>query len=311
MTVCLFSGMQQDGFHLSHASIDQDGVTNMIVDSSLQACTGHMEGNAGITGLLLPIFSLEQNVHSPIVHLKTINKYIQDLFGTHGHVGCIKRSAAPNLNGSPDSTDACATSSFGMSGVNAHALCQPKRPRIQSLRLDQNTKGYRTTFWPTDNPGVMLTGVVQGALPRFQCRLHHEALSSARQHHVHGQAILAGSFALELFLEAVFCIHMKGRVSNLGLQDVSFLKPVNMHPGAELEISAGQGSKLQLRDTASSLVFNQCHISTINYFPTTNSISTHKTRHIFRVSETTKPARLGFASAANGSSNRKDWCVFL
>ena len=41
-----------------------------------QACYGHTEGTAGITGALLAIMALRQSTAAPIMNLRSVNPYV-------------------------------------------------------------------------------------------------------------------------------------------------------------------------------------------------------------------------------------------
>ena len=90
--------------------------------SSAKACYGHTEGAAGLTGALLAMQSSLVSLHTPILHLAKMNSYVEAAVGdwarVHSLAGMAPRSRKP---GCP-AGQAAGTSSFGMSGVNAHLL---------------------------------------------------------------------------------------------------------------------------------------------------------------------------------------------
>ena len=83
---------------------------------------------AGLTGLLLASMALQSGASAPIKHLRTINPYVAAaLSDWRRHSGL--RASVPLQTGpavaAASATEGLAvagTSSFGMSGVNAHAL---------------------------------------------------------------------------------------------------------------------------------------------------------------------------------------------
>ena len=89
---------------------------------SNKACFGHTEGTAGLTGLLLAAASLQQATAPPVMHLRSLNPYVAaaltDWVRQRGAAVRAPRQAAPAAG-----TGLLAgSSSFGMSGVNAHML---------------------------------------------------------------------------------------------------------------------------------------------------------------------------------------------
>ncbi|CAL8465609.1 g5145 [Coccomyxa elongata] len=96
---------------------------------SNKACYGHTEGTAGITGALLAITALRQAAAAPIVNLRSVNPYVtaalSDWRSLRRIAAHAPRQLAPGSLLKVDglsSQVAAGTSSFGMSGVNAHAL---------------------------------------------------------------------------------------------------------------------------------------------------------------------------------------------
>jgi acyl transferase domain-containing protein len=96
---------------------------------SNKSCFGHTEGAAGLTGLLLAAMAAA-HAAPPVRHLRVVNPYVEAALGDWrargGRAPALPRQAAPRgwaLGGRAGRW--AATSSFGMSGVNAHALVAP------------------------------------------------------------------------------------------------------------------------------------------------------------------------------------------
>lgn len=121
---------------------------------SAKACFGHTEGAAGLTGALLALQPLARALCPPIMHLCALNPYVTAALGGWARHGPQTLTAAlPRLlcPGRP-SPGLCGTSSFGMSGVNAHALLaaptlgQPRSSAAQGLSPVLTWR--RARFWP-------------------------------------------------------------------------------------------------------------------------------------------------------------------
>ena len=89
-----------------------------------KALVGHTEGSAGLAGGILALSYLQGMSVAPITHLITLNPHISKLFKDDMRNGNNSSQSFPRqLCGSVVSdTRFASTSSFGMSGVNAHAI---------------------------------------------------------------------------------------------------------------------------------------------------------------------------------------------
>ena len=101
--------------HLSSVATVRTLVSN-------KSCYGHTEGAAGLTGLLLSACLVEKCSAPGIMHLRNVNPYVQAALSDWNSRG---RSVAfvPRENATAAGTGGISgSSSFGMSGVNAHML---------------------------------------------------------------------------------------------------------------------------------------------------------------------------------------------
>ncbi|UED88048.1 SDR family NAD(P)-dependent oxidoreductase [Streptomyces profundus] len=91
---------------------------------------GHLEGTAGIAGLIKAMLCVTRRQVPPVVHFRHLNPRI-DLSGT----GMTVPDELQDW--SPRSGDCASVSSFGMSGTNAHAIVGPLLPdEVPGQRAD-------------------------------------------------------------------------------------------------------------------------------------------------------------------------------
>ena len=96
--------------------------------ASNKACYGHTEGAAGLTGLLLAASMAGQAAAPAIMHFRHVNPYVQAALSDWASAGRalhLPRQAAPGPSARRGPAELSGTSSFGMSGVNAHMLVVP------------------------------------------------------------------------------------------------------------------------------------------------------------------------------------------
>lgn len=91
---------------------------------SAKSCFSHTEGAAGFTGMLLSMDVLQRCCFPSVLHLRTVNNYVATALSDWW---AAMNTVIPKQN-SPVSCelDAAGSSSFGMSGTNAHALLQAR-----------------------------------------------------------------------------------------------------------------------------------------------------------------------------------------
>lgn len=111
---------------------------------STKSCWGHTEGAAGLVGALGALSALAHREAAPISHLRSLNPYVGSaLSGFAGRPAALPRQRGPLFEAS-----AAGTSSFGMSGVNAHAVwaAEPACDRLCSGPSALLTQ--RQVLWP-------------------------------------------------------------------------------------------------------------------------------------------------------------------
>ncbi|MBL1100885.1 type I polyketide synthase [Streptomyces coffeae] len=102
---------------------------------------GHLEGTAGVAGLIKAMLCVARRQIPPVVHFRHLNPRI-DLSGTGMAV------PAELEDWSPRSGDCASVSSFGMSGTNAHAVVGPLLPD----ELPQPPSGADAADGAADSP---------------------------------------------------------------------------------------------------------------------------------------------------------------
>ncbi len=125
----------------SKASLTRAMVSN-------KSCYGHTEGAAGITGVLLAGCAINHRTVPATMHLRSMNPYVEATLGLENR-NLIPRGSAPGSSlGS-----VAGSSSFGMSGVNAHMLVS--QSNVAQSSRDRSSTWQRERLWPLA-PGMHL-----------------------------------------------------------------------------------------------------------------------------------------------------------
>lgn len=175
---------------------------------SSKSCYGHTEGTAGLTGALLAAGALQKAALPPIVNLREINPYVSAALADWQ--GRLALAAAPSRQLAPAAhlisraeQRLAGTSSFGMSGVNAHAVVSSLAPS-GSATAGPSLAWQRAAYWPSPRPHpLLLFAAVQrpgamGCMVQLAADLSAPGLSWLRDHSVQGRALLPGAAMFEM-----------------------------------------------------------------------------------------------------------------
>jgi 3-oxoacyl-(acyl-carrier-protein) synthase/acyl carrier protein len=166
---------------------------------SVKSCYGHTEGTAGVTGMLLAMGSVEHMLHPPVVGLGNMNLYVSSALSGMSSVAVPRQCAAGSAL---DGANLAGTSSFGMSGVNAHSILHAavpsSAPHIMSEAKLHWEKEY---YWPALWPHALLHKFAAATLqsPAFTAFLSSERLAFIHDHLVSGREHVKRILALFTF----------------------------------------------------------------------------------------------------------------
>ena len=171
--------------------------------SSSKASLGHTEGNAGLTGSISALRALRMLSTASILQLNNLNLHISRLLEDRGKISNTEFVLPREYGGLPiNSARHAATSSFGMSGVNAHA--------IFFYSMKEDTRAFRrpciqkVSYWLVPLHKMILPGVSSCG-----SRIIAFVLSNANRipnlfdHTVNGQTILPGTGVLEIYHSSI------------------------------------------------------------------------------------------------------------
>lgn len=118
------------------ASTTADTANQVFTLGAVKSLTGHLEGTAGLAGLMLCMLQLQQRSDPPLRY-RNLNLYVGESLSGWGVAHRLPIQACPAML--PDQAMPCAgTSSFSMSGVNAHAIISAPAP-AEARRVVTNT----------------------------------------------------------------------------------------------------------------------------------------------------------------------------
>jgi len=218
------------------APAGQEGDTRPIVLGSIKTCYGHTEGSAGLTGLLLAASAVTKTASAPFMHLCTTNAYVQGALAEwsaerHRIPAVPRVHGAASVLGSP----ACmaGASSFGMSGVNAHAIVAAAQGAEVSAVATNTAEGSRllhsTRIWPLPPLSCLLGKPLMNATTvLYECHLTVAKAAPLWERTIFGRATLPPAAILETMIASAAAANIS--LDKQGLTDVAF---------AEICLSAG------------------------------------------------------------------------
>ena len=212
---------------------------------SNKSCWGHTEGAAGLTGLLAAMGSLRHAALPAIMHLRDMNPYVTTALadwsrqrggGAHSGVAAPRqRSPAPVLAG--DVGMLTGTSSFGMSGVNAHALLSAVSDTVQRTgNFPVQAWNLQRTFVLAPAHALLASAVVVGAphqFASFSCALSSSALTYLWDHEVSGVPCLPPAALLEMTAAANLLSSTEASAEGALISDATILAALQL-PSTEL-----------------------------------------------------------------------------
>lgn len=145
--------IEVNALSLAMSDHSKNGLQPCLVNvGSVKACYGHTEGAAGLTGLLLATAASMHDSAPPLMHLRRVNPYVESALSASASqaIQSMPREFKPHSTRAWN--DLAGTSSFGMSGVNAHAIVnyshQPSQP-AEGLHMHRDGAHWqRSRHWP-------------------------------------------------------------------------------------------------------------------------------------------------------------------
>lgn len=111
---------------VSQGPLNRGAPHQVFTLGAVKSLTGHLEGTAGLAGLMLCTLQLQQCSNPPLRY-RNLNPYVGESLAGWGIGHRLPVQASPAV--APDQAMPCAgTSSFSMSGVNAHAIISAPAP---------------------------------------------------------------------------------------------------------------------------------------------------------------------------------------
>jgi acyl transferase domain-containing protein len=152
---------------------------------------GHLEGAAGIAGLIKVVLALRHRAVPPVVHFSQLNSHI----AVDGRGFPVPTRVEP---WTADGPLIAGVSSFGWSGTNAHLIVEeaPARPEPAAtdsavLVLPLSARGPEALAAQAGQHRAFLAGGADGATVEAVCR----AAAVRRTHHDHRIAVIGDSLA--------------------------------------------------------------------------------------------------------------------
>ena len=250
-----FQALQSIWNRGSGASVDgqEDRAMRHII--ATKAWAGHMEGTAGLVGLVLPL--LESTVVAPVCHLRHLNRHIarQGLAGMY-----LSRQMAPC------SASEIASSSFGMGGTNAHAVARVAAPITR--RQDVTPPIFaRRRIWPLVPTGTLPIRLNSVATTTVLFEIVTRHAFWMHDHVVGDRALIAGAAMLSLLVDAMgimsttYIAQSNEQDRQCAVTNTAFLQAADVGPiiGVSLRHDPSDGSQAILSVADSRVCTATCN----------------------------------------------------
>ncbi|MEC7456507.1 MAG: beta-ketoacyl synthase N-terminal-like domain-containing protein, partial [Actinomycetota bacterium] len=173
------------------------------VFQSIKACLGHGETSAGLAGIFNALTSIEHRRTHALLHLRSLNVYVGDIFGalargSENFVHVLPRDASGMPSKSASDLNASGISSFAFMGTNAHVLVSG-HSRDLSLPRDGPLVFNRRRLLLTPTPATSISLIGAGpAEATFQVDIGSPRMHFLWDHIVNGKSIMPGAGYVEI-----------------------------------------------------------------------------------------------------------------
>lgn len=209
---------------------DTDTTAAPVTLCALKQYYGHTEGAAGVAGFLAAVQAAKQLSASPCLHLRSLNPYVQAAM-SHGRLGGACPVQIPRQPQSAQLQGTLSgTSSFGMSGVNAHALVTSaawQGGQHQGIVQGGYLLINRQRLWPAPTPHNLLCAMSTAAAhgtATFSCVLTHPLVISVHDLQIESQTEIAVGGAMEFMAAAA--ASLSASATQQALADIIFKAPL-------------------------------------------------------------------------------------
>ncbi|KAK0663601.1 Narbonolide/10-deoxymethynolide synthase PikA1 [Lasiodiplodia hormozganensis] len=197
---------------------------------AIKSNLGHLEGVAGVAGLVKAVLSLRHRVLPPIAHLKKLNRHL-DFEGFKVNVpgsGSSSVGLVPSSSSGPELR--CGVSSFGFSGANAHIVLEAASTSAsQRCLVPRKRHVFSRNHFPLRRGG---SHALLGRLPagdgtwkmggEHDVLIGHRLFALLEQHVVRGTPTVPGAMLVEL---AASVVAGSGPSPSAHLQEIVFAAP--------------------------------------------------------------------------------------
>ncbi len=235
----------QAGSSMGSSSTSGFSSPQPVVLASVKSCYGHTEGAAGLTGLLLATMAATQQRSTPVMHLRSTNPYVEAALADWRKSGPWAAAIPRQQQAAQQAAQLASTSSFGMSGVNAHALLSaPGEQALQAAASDSTAvmqqQLQRQRVWPLPpmHPLLHMAAALQQQA-MVGCTLARPHLAYLQQQLLSGRATLPAAAVLELM--AASGQVLSDSLARVAVAEAALAMPIEWAKGTVLSCSIQLG----------------------------------------------------------------------
>ena len=233
-----------------------EAYANIALISS-KSYLGHTEGTAGLSGLLISVASAMQMASLSLKHCRAMNPYVVTTLTSLFDTGSATTFYTPRSALMPLTVNIrdmetvdhesviTNTSSFGMSGVNAHCILTSKPWTGHSANRDNVILTKNTEiFWCTHRPRLLrnTANCLQEGTCRFTTSLDESTLAFLKDHVVNGSTIFPGA----AYLEAAHAASTPLSEGNTALNAIAFIRPLMFRAGINISVVSTETGSIDI-----------------------------------------------------------------
>lgn len=173
--------------------------------------------------------------HGPFIHVRTVTQYVSNIFSTNRSLNAsIPREPSPYVQ-TISGQRTFGSSSFGMSGVNAHVICEVTTHSWYEP-LKSHLQFRKRRYWPHPDIGFLMDRFIASSRS-FSVELERPSLSWLKDHQIWGKSVVSASALLETIIRVSSSLISGDENTKFGISGIVFKQLLDQEGRCSITLS--------------------------------------------------------------------------